>query len=222
MGAASDTERMGGSVLRVCGALLGLLLSLTFASVQSKLGKLRDAVELEAAQIVDIHNDLGQFESDKASEAQAKVVAYADALINREWQALANDRLDERAQELFNEIQLRILDLETTTGRQESLRSNLIQDIDEISDHRQARLHHATTDTPIFLYIALFGFLIVSALFAVHPTGKVPSLLFSFYAAFFGVVLYFIMEMNDPFQGMVRVSADPVKVVYKNLLSELN
>lgn len=216
---SSDSDKPVTNVFRVCGALLGLLLSLTFASVQSKIWRLRDAVELEAAQIVDIHTDLNLYESDAASAIQGKLIAYANTLIEDEWEALSRDRLSPEAQALFADIQTGVLDLAASTPRQTSLRANLLQDVDEISDHRQTRLHHATSQSPVFLPIALFGFVIVSALFAVHKLDATLVIYVSLYCIFIGVVLYFILAMNDPFQGVVRVSSEPIQTVYDGILA---
>jgi hypothetical protein len=216
---SSDYEKVAANVLRLSGALLGLLLSLTFSSILTKIAKVRDTVELEAAQLADIHNDLEQFETEAATAIQGDVMTYTKILIDEEWDSLARDHLSPSAQALFGKIQLGILDLETVTPRQISLRSNLIQDIDEISDFRQARLHHATVDSLLFLSIALVGFVVVSALFSVQETNFAALILISLYFIFVGVVLYFIVAMNDPFSGVSRVSVEPIKTVFQNMTS---
>ena len=210
-------EKVAANVLRLSGALLGLLLSLTFSSVLTKTSRLSDAVELEAAQLADIHNDLEGFGGGATDAVQSDVLAYARILIDEEWDALADDRLSPKAQALFGKIQLAILDLDAVTPRQVSLRSNLIQDIDEISDFRQVRLHHATGDSLIFLSIALVGFVVVSALFAVQEIELAQLVLISLYFIFVGVVLYFIIGMNDPFNGVSRVSDAPIRTIYQSM-----
>ena len=94
----------------------------------------------------------------------------------------------------------------------------LLQDIDEISDYRQVRYYHAQADPPDFLYIALFGFIITMFLNAINPPDKVSLLLLFIYSTFFGVVLYYILAFNNPFQGAVRVSPEPFQAVLRDFL----
>lgn len=52
---SKGTEAIVVNVFRGTAALLGLVLSLTFADVRSDVGILRDGIELEAAELGDIY-----------------------------------------------------------------------------------------------------------------------------------------------------------------------
>ncbi len=214
-----ERKNVADSLFRISGALLGLLLSLTFASIREDITKLRDSVELEAAQIADIFNDLARFESEDATALQQKVVDYTRALIEHEWPLLSAGGLSPQAWDIYEDIELGLLDLKTEGPRQESLRSRLLQDIDEISDHRQARLYTAKDDPPFFLYIAMFGFVATMLLFCVHPPSVASIVFLSLFSVFVGTVMYFSFALSHPFDGALSVSPKALELIYGDFLS---
>lgn len=207
------------NIFRVSAALLALLLSLTFADVRQTLTKLRDAVELEAAQVADIYNDLQRFGSPEAARLQGVVIAYTDVIIRDEWGQLVNDRLSPEAWRLFDALQTGILDLRADTERRKELRSRLLADIDEVSDHRQARLYHARADPPVFIKIAVVGFLVTMGLLCGYKARPAALAFMSLYAAFVGVVLYFILTMGHPFEGTFRISPTVFEIIHGDFTS---
>ena len=143
---------------------------------------------------------------------------YVQRLIDDEWARLADDQLSPEAERLFNVMQVGFLNLEVTSAAHETLRDRLLVDIDDVSDYRQIRLHHAKTDPPIFVLIAIFGFMLTMAMLAVYPPTPTSITLMSFYCAFVGVVLYFIVAMNHPFDGPAQVTARPFEVITEDYL----
>lgn len=214
-----ESQKLAETVFRISGALLALLLSLTFIKVRSELIKLRDTVDLEAAQIADIYNDLGRYESPEATAIQHKIVEYTHALINDEWSHLSLDRLSPRAWARYGEIQTGLLNLKVDTPRHKLLQARLLQDIDEISDHRQIRLYHAKEGPPVYLYIAVFGFMITMALLCIYPPNASSILFMCLYTLFVGTVLYFILAMAHPFEAAFSVSSAPFEVIYNDFTS---
>ena len=215
----AEVKSTADSIFRISGALLGLLLSLTFADVRLELLKIRNSVELEAATVGDIYHDLMRFESLEAKELQDKVVEYVETIIEKEW--TEHDPSVAKSWEIYQELTHEFLNLTAETSRQKSLQSRLLQDIDKISDHRQARLFHSKADLPIFIYIAIVGFMLTMALLCVHPPNLSSVLMMSLYSAFIGSVLYFIQDLSHPFDGFFRVTPEPFQVVYRELVAKM-
>ena len=216
---SDETKSVAQSVFRISGALLGLLLSLTFADIRSEVTRVKDSVELEAAQVVDMYNDLARYDSEEATALLQKLIDFTKTILDEEWVKLEESRSDSKAWDLFGELQLDILELKPENERQKVLVSRLLQDIDEISDYRQERFYHAKKDPPIYLYIALFGFMITMTLFCVHPP-KLASLLFmSMFSTFVAVVMYFSLAMSQPFDGPMSVSPRPFEVIYHDFIA---
>ena len=128
--------------------------------------------------------------------------------------ALAEGRASIRAAIVFDEIELGLLRLESSTQEQEVLRARLLSDIDEITDLRAARSFRATVAPPAFLYVAVLGFLCTMGMLGVHEAGLRSVMLMGFYCAFVGVVIYFILSLSHPFEGIARVTPEAFEVLW--------
>ena len=217
-GITDDNREIANQLLRVSGALLALLLSLTFADVRSELVKLRDSIDLEAAQIVDMYSDLETYGDERSTLIQQKLIHYTRALIEKEWEQLSLQSFDYSTFTLAEEIQDDILMLKPNSSKQELLRSNLLDDIDEISDYRQMRQYAAKSDPPIFFYISLFGYVVTIGIFSVYPPRRNSLILLSFYCAFIGVVIYFILALSNPFNGTMQITPDSLQQILDTVL----
>ena len=219
-GITADNREIANQLLRVSGALLALLLSLTFADVRSELVRLRDSIDLEAAQIVDMYSDLDIYGTEESKLIQQKLKAYTIALIEKEWEQLSMQSFDLYTFRLAEEIQEDILNLEPESEKQKLLRSNLLEDLDEISDYRQMRQYASKSDPPIFFYISFFGFIVTLGIFAVYPPRKNSMLLLSMYCAFIGVVIYFILALSNPFTGTMKIEPDALNTIINSALKQ--
>ncbi len=215
-----ENKEIASQLLRLSGALLALLLSLTFADVRSELIKLSDSIDLEAAQIVDMYSDLEMYGTTDANLIMDKLKEYTKSIIENEWDKLSQNSFDMSTFHLAEEIQEDILNLNPASKKGELLRANLMDDLDEISDYRQMRQYASKTDPPIFFYISLFGFVITIGLFSVYQPNRNSLLLLGFYCAFIGVVVYFILTLSHPFVGTMKIQPETLITIYETFLEK--
>ena len=206
--ANKENRELAANMFRIIATLLSLLLSLTFADVRVEIGMVRSSVETEAGQLADIYKDLSAFESVEATAVRVQLLDYVDAVIEDEWQALQRGEVSERVVEIFHGLEYAILNLEATTPLQQILHSRLVDDVDALSTNRAARLIKRDSGTPIFLYVAILGFLWTMAFLSVYaPAGKAITYL-SAYSAFFGIVIYIILALSNYFEGIGGVTPE--------------
>jgi len=213
----SEDSQLAVNLIRVGGALLALLISFSFAEAGRQRREVREAIELEAAQIVDIYHDLNRYGTPRASDAQKILLTYTRTIVDDEWQSLAADHLSNEAFRLFESLQGHLLDLEVTDPRQEDLRGRLLEDADEISDHRQARLQRTHPEAPRSLAVALVGFIVILSFMAVFPTPRNGFALLTMLCLFVGFVLYTILAIADPFAGPLAISPQPFEIILNEL-----
>lgn len=204
-------------MFRISGTLLVLILSLTFANLRNDHAALRDAIRLEAAEILDVYSDLGFFGGDEAEALKALLLQYTRRVIDVEWTALAGGQLDPEKVAASNDLQFGMHELDASTTARQSLRANLIQDVDEISDHRQHRAFQAVPDPPVFTYVGLVGFLLTMAVLGVYRLTGVKAAMISLYCFFIGLVLYFMLAMSFPFFGVMQLNPLPLERVYEQI-----
>ena len=201
----SDLKDPTSGLFRVVGTLVSLMLSLAFAEVIVDLRNIENAIEREAVAIADTFNDLYRFDVEATRESRSLLLEYTQAVIDDDWPALADDRLGERAGKLKKQLEESVWKLQPETPMQEKLWSQVLSDIDAISDHRLVRLENALAEPPLYLYVIVFGLLVTMACFgAYQPQGPLVVLV-SLYTVFVGLVLYLVLALSDPFQGGIGV-----------------
>ena len=209
------------NVFRVVGLLVGLMLALTFSEVIHELKTIRRAVQQEAVAISDAFKVSELYDIDKTREIRATLVKYANAVANDEWLTLADDKLSQRVEALRKQVVEAVINLKPVNSNQEMLRSRIVADLDLLSDYRVTRLNGALAEPPFFIYIIIFGFLVTMACFGVYPPQTPLVVLILFYTVFIGLVLYFILQLSDPFQGDIGVYAHPFEYLVESLQSEI-
>lgn len=197
--------------------LVGLFLSLTLNDLVASVGEVKDIAEREAVAISDVYNGLRHFHPDQAGDIQQKLIEYTSVLIEDEWPTLAEDRLSDRAEVLLREIGSSVLLLESDDRIENSSWKRISADIDLMSDYRLARLQGALTMPPFFLLVVIFGIIVVMVCLGVYPPSHSLVVLVSIYLSFVGLVVYLILALSNPFQGMLGVDTVPLEHVLKKM-----
>ena len=209
--AVFENSNLALQLFRVIGTLLVLLLSLTFADVRIETGAIRNSVDVEAGLLGDTFRNLDAFGTAEAEAISAQLLEYIDAVIENEWAALRRGEIAEDVLELFRDLEIAVLTLETTTTLQEELRLWMIDDIDAVSDSRLMRLTRISKSVPVFLYIAFLAFLWSNAMLSVFTPRNKAVVFIGGYCAFVGVVIYVILAMSSHFEGVGAVTPDSLE-----------
>ena len=213
----SSIETIGVALFRANGVLLGLILSLNFATARSEYVKIQDSVELGAKEITEISNDLKRFSSPEADELLKKLGAYLSVVIKEEWPLLAKGQTHEKAWEMFNSLEDGILKLNPKSDEQVLIKERMLKDVDELSDHRHTNMYAGNESLNWFLSVVLIIFVSSAFFFSVHPVRRATLIFFAIYSGVIGVVLYSIVALNRPYQGLTYVSVEPLRIVYNQL-----
>lgn len=213
-GKISKSQVQVGRVLfRTSASLLALLLSFTFASQRVDYFKIKQSLEYEASQLVDIHIDLGLFDSPSAELISQNVRDYVGIILEEGWKPITENPFESSTFVQFLEIYQDIHNLEANDALQLQLKESLIADIDEVSGYLQVRFYMTRPEIPFLAYIALFGFVVVMIFFSVYTPDKVSIAFISLFNAFIGLVLFFILLMNNPLIGPIQIQPEPFQIL---------
>ena len=142
-------------------------------------------------------------------------------MIDDDRPALAKDNLSQRTGALKRELAKTVSKLKPTTPRQEMLWSRIMADVDQISYYRLARLDTALAEPPVYVIVILFGFFVTMACFgAYQPQGPLVVLVL-LYTVFVGLVLFLILTLSDPYQG-IGVQPDSFEHSLEIMRSRMN
>jgi hypothetical protein len=160
-----DMKDSTSNLFRVVGMLVSLMLALAFSEVIIEMRTIRRAIQQETVALSDIFAVLKLYDPEITRDLQTIVIDYAQATIDDDWPALADDRLSQRVGDLKTQLAKGVLNLKTATPNQELMVSNITADIDALSDHRIIRLDAALAEPPVYVYVIIFGFLVTMACF---------------------------------------------------------
>ena len=216
-----DMKEPTNNVFRVVGMLFSLMLALTFSEVLGDFTAIRNAVNRETVAISDIFEVLKLFDSEKTREIRTVLVEYAQAVVDDDWPALADDKLGQRAGALKWQLAEAVMNLKPATSAQEELWSHIMADIDALSDYRVIRLDNTLAEPPVYAYVIIFGFLVTMACFGAYRPQVPLIVLVTLYTIFVGLVLYLVLALSDPFQGDISVAPTAFEYLVEALQSEI-
>lgn len=206
-------ERTGRVLFRTTASLLALLLSFTFANQRVNYYKIKDSLELEASQLVDIWLDLQLYDTPEAKAIQEKVKFYIRSILHENIEYGTEAPIFSDATRIYINLYSRISNLRPLNDHQEQLKRSLLTDIDEVSDFMQVRGYRSRPEPLNLIFIAAFGFAVSSILFAVYKPDWVTITFFSLYNGFVAIVLYFIIMMNNPMIGPLKIQNEPFRII---------
>jgi hypothetical protein len=206
-------ERTGRVLFRTTASLLALLLSFTFANQRVNYYKIKDSLEAEAAQLLDIMVDLQMYQTEEATEIQEKVRHYMRSIIHEDFKTQNKNPLLTQSVYIFIALYNNISNMEVNDEKQARLKENILTGIDTVSTFMQIRSYRSTPEPLYFIFIAGFGFFVSAILFAVYKPDIVSIVFFSFYNAFVAIVLYFIIMLNNPMIGPLKIDNKPMTMV---------
>jgi hypothetical protein len=212
-------ERVGRVLFRVAASLLALILSITFANQRVEYFELKRSIGAEASALVDIKIDLDLYDTEASHLIQTKIRDYVLSVSEDGWKSIYENPFKSKSVGLFLEIYSDINHLETKTHFHESLKSNLLDDIDRISDYLQIRLYSIREKSSPLIYTSIFGLAAIMILFSVYRPDRITIGFLSIYSAFIGIVLYFILMMSNPLKGPLQIEPGPFNLLKETIES---
>jgi hypothetical protein len=141
-------------------------------------------------------------------------------VIDNEWALLdSHGKLSDDAWR-YREIALRgLLDLDEITARQKYLRQRMLDLMSDVETERNNREIIAATDvSTLFWIIAFVGIGLVAAPYFPYKPNTANLSLLAVYAAYTGLVLFFIYAFDNPFAGISGVRPISLELLYDDFL----
>ena len=215
----TKTRDVAETVAVRIGTVHSLILALVFAEAQSTHTNLQQEVSKEITTIEHIVLEVDQWNGPEKDLLRGQLAAYVTAVLQNEWHAASHPRGSREARQAYNKLDMEILNLTAETPRQQSLRSRLIMNMDELQDHRRARLSLAHRGLPsLFWWMALTGFAIIVGFFLIFPANLAHIAILSVYGAYTGLALYFILALSHPYAGPAAIDTSPYEMVLEDEL----
>lgn len=204
-----------GNLLAVVGTLYAVMLGLVVVDAMVRFERAIDVVQAESTALADIHIMAERLPEPFGSRVKGACRDYAVAVVETEW-----ERLAERGEPSIEARRaglrvLRSLDgYEPETESQKALYPMIVQEMQAAWDHRRERIATAHYGVPAVEWVALLlGALVTVTLGGLFPFGhfRFHLLVTSLAALVMVLNLYLVSLFGYPFSGDLRVSDLPFR-----------
>ena len=217
-----DAEMLSGRVITRLGALHALILALMFAQEMGDYRDITRVVSKEAGAIGDVFNGLREYDKtsqQSTTEIRGFIVDFVETTLDADRIALADHQLSNQSFDNYHRINRQLRNLKFDNSDQEYLRAQMLSDWDTVSDFHLRLRTISEYEAPGFFWVVIIvGFLTVVIPFYVYSPSLANLVILSTYAAFYGLVMYVIYSIANPFTGALAIDSH----IFENLLRVWN
>jgi hypothetical protein len=201
-----------GAWFQVVGTLYAVLLAFIVITVWQRYEGLTTTVELEAANILELHRDAREYPEPVRDALDASLRAYVEAVTGDEWEAMSHLRESPRAQEAFERLWRVYRELPVQDDRQLAAQIETLRRMNALAENRHLRLLRSRSKIPSVLWLGLLAGGCLTIGFSYFFGARSLPLQILMTAGFAGTIALFIfviVMLDAPFARPSGVSREP-------------
>lgn len=203
------------------GVLYAVALGLMVVGVQSSYEAVEGVAVQEASLVSDLYRTMEAMPDPARTEMQQLTGRYLDAVINREWPAVAQDKRDEPTWRLADSVVRSVITYEPVTEHAKVVYPEMLSITNRMLDRRRERLYMGTSGVGTVTWmVVLLGALVTIgvAWFFYAFTARTHYMLVGTMSAMFGLMIFLIVALDHPLWGTMSVQPDALRMVQINLV----
>ena len=215
-------NEVAGFKFATIGVIYAVLLGFAVVTVWDKFSEADNTVSLEAGAAATVFRLAKGIEPDASVALQAAMTAYLKAAIADDWPAMQMGHGSNAATQALSGAYDALLRYQPRDPRGSALMTELLRQLDQVTQARRARLVVSTGIVPGVVWIVLFGGACITIGFTflfgtknvyaqALMTGALSLLIFS--------ALLVIVAIDHPFTGSVSVTPEPLQSVLSDLVA---
>jgi len=207
-------NEVAGHYLEIVGIIYAVLLGFCVFVVWNEFNDAQKNVELEANELTDLLRIVREFPHKTRPPIIGGITAYAHAVVDQDWAAMARGEGNEEASGLLEALWRALSNVEPVTLREQVLYAEALERFAVISDTRSFRIFHSRPRMPRSLWTLLLvvGTMVVWSIYYFGlESFWAHALMTASMAGSIGFVLFLILDMDRCFSGVWHVSSDQFK-----------
>jgi lipid-A-disaccharide synthase-like uncharacterized protein len=198
-----------GWQLGILGTTYAVILGFMLYTVWTDFGAASANANVEASQIVKLHRLAAGLPAEQREQMRALSLAYADAVLNREWAEMADGKIGMESSEISRKMWHVLMSIQSPTWTQITSEDHALYELSTLVQSRETRELEVTSKLPGVLWFVLVigGVLTIfsACLFGQDSTLLHGIQVFSF-SLLIALALVAIADIDRPFMGTVHVS----------------
>jgi hypothetical protein len=211
---------IAGFIFATLGVIYAVLLAFTVIITWQDFDKAQDVTINEANCIASLYRDATPFPASFRAEIKNELTNYVKAIINEEWQMMANGQRSAGVQRIQDKLWQLYGGFQPTNETQKIFLAESVQKMNQASEMRRQRIVYASEGIHPLLYFVLFAgsFITIAFTMLFGTENIIPHLIMtSLLAAMIAITLFTVIAMDYPFTGNVSIKPD----VFTNMISSL-
>lgn len=201
-----------GWQLSILGTTYAVILGFMLYAVWNEFGAATLNADLEASSLRNVYRLASGLPDGPKEQLQADARAYAHAVVNDDWPAMANSQLPNASHQINEKMWRTLMTVKGTTPSENTAEDHAISELSAMTTYRRTRLVQSTARLPAILWgVLLVGG--VLTLLSVNIFNTVSPRLHVFQVLSFTLLVTLVMlaisDVNRPFTGWVHVSSYP-------------
>lgn len=204
-------NEVAGNSFQVVGTFYAVLLGLIVVDAMTDMSDLRAVIEREANAVADIHILSRGMPEPEKTKIRELTVAYVDAVIDDEWDAMKQSQVSVKAISSMNQLWNTIIDCKPATDDQRDIRQMSLDRISEAGDNRRERLITSAHGVSAELWTVLMigGLLTLGFSYFLGLTSFIGQALMTVViASTLALNVYLVFLFGYPFSGAYCLEPD--------------
>lgn len=206
---------VAAAILGVMGTLYAVLLAFTVVIVWNHFNDAAAAIDSEANHAGALSRLAQGLDPIEERRVRASLSGYLNAVIRDEWPAMREGHDAAAAQKALTGLWSEYRAMSPAAGRQQTIYTESIKQLEAISDSRCLRLHSLNDDVPALMWIILItgGAMVVMFTYLFGPERvSVHVLMVTALATLICMSLFLVLALDNPFDGWPTLSSDVLQI----------
>ncbi len=207
--------------LGILGTTYAVILGFMLYTVWINFGAADPNADAEANAVVNVYRLADGLPDKQRAQIRQTARAYADAVINKDWPAMArNDSGQLESHALNQELWRILMSVKAAAPTELTAEDHALYELSALAEHRRTRRLQSVSRLPAILWFVLIvgGIVTImsSCMFGATNT-RLHAIQVFFFSLLIALVLVAIADIDRPFQGVVHVSDAPFRRAQQNM-----
>jgi hypothetical protein len=210
-----------GFYLAAVTVFYGITLGLLAVGTWTTYSDVETRVDQEATAVGALYRDISSYPEPARSAMENDLRDYTRQVIDVGWPQQQRGVVPTGASAILSRFQKHLVEFEPTTKSQEIVHAEVYRQFNQLVQSRRGRLDSVTKG----LSGPLWTLVLVGALISIALTWffEMPSLAIHVWmtvllSALFGLMIFLVAAMDNPFRGKISVGPEPLERVYEQLM----
>lgn len=211
-----------GYVLSTFGVFYGLLLGLIAVTAYQNVADAGANVTREAAALSALYEDVSRYPAPYGQNLRWLLRDYTRYVIRYAWPLQQQGIIPEEGTIRVDAFEEQLLDFQPATPAEEILHAEALRQFNHFLESRRMRLFSVTSGLPASMwYVMILGAVLTLAICWLFEMRFITQLVLGgILAAYLGLMMFLIFDMNQPFRGDVSISAESFATLFHRMNDE--